>query len=364
MCKVLIDYIKSNGLDKLSEEFGISVKRHEEYSNLVLLKYNQITSPASHPIVKECRGTILDTDNDFVPVCYPYRRFANYGETWADDIDFSKARIYEKVDGSLCQLFYYDDRWHIATSGSPSASGEVNGFGFSFKELFWKTWKELDYTLPDDEKCNYFFELVTPFNKVVVQHEKSNIILHGARRLSDFQELNPVVEAYINGWECVKIFKFADKESVLKSLEGMDGSKQEGFIACESGPIFKRVKIKCEDYLRKHRMVSSMSIRNMLDAIRTNEVDEVLVYCPQFKDMCYDLKTKYEHLVGKIEGVYSIISDIDDKKQFASYATKYNFSGILFGLKNGKIKSIKEGLASMQIKSLEDWLGVRGESDE
>lgn len=36
--------------------------------------------------MRECRAIILDRDNDWKVVSYPYNKFFNYGEKWADPI--------------------------------------------------------------------------------------------------------------------------------------------------------------------------------------------------------------------------------------------------------------------------------------
>ena len=60
-------YLRTPGktLETLEAEYSIKAKRHGKYPNLVLLKYNQIDSPFSEPLVRECRGLILDESNDW-----------------------------------------------------------------------------------------------------------------------------------------------------------------------------------------------------------------------------------------------------------------------------------------------------------
>ena len=63
------------------------------YEGLVLLKYNQFDSDFSLPIVRECRGIIIDIEDNFNPVCHPFNKFFNYGEKYADSIDWKSARV-------------------------------------------------------------------------------------------------------------------------------------------------------------------------------------------------------------------------------------------------------------------------------
>jgi len=61
----VVSFLRSGGtLEDLDTNWAISSKRHSEFPNLILLKYNQIESPFSEKIVQECRGIILDEDDD------------------------------------------------------------------------------------------------------------------------------------------------------------------------------------------------------------------------------------------------------------------------------------------------------------
>ena len=46
------------------------------------------------------------------------------GESSADAIDWSTARVMEKLDGSLATLYWYKGEWHVSSSGVPDASSE------------------------------------------------------------------------------------------------------------------------------------------------------------------------------------------------------------------------------------------------
>ena len=94
-------YLQTKTLEDLESELGIKHNRHNKYPNLVLFKYDQIKSPTYPPIVKECRGIILDENDNWKVVSYPFNRFYNYGQNEAEkDIDWSTAVVQEKADGS------------------------------------------------------------------------------------------------------------------------------------------------------------------------------------------------------------------------------------------------------------------------
>ena len=51
----------------------------------------------SIPEVQEARGIIINTKTCDV-VCWPFRKFGNFGESYVDNIDWNSACVQEKVD--------------------------------------------------------------------------------------------------------------------------------------------------------------------------------------------------------------------------------------------------------------------------
>lgn len=91
-------------LDDLNKLYGIDAT-HSETDPLVILNYDQIESPKTHPVVRECRGLVLEKDTWNV-VARAFTRFFNYGETDCQ-FDWSKFTATTKEDGSLLLLYRY-----------------------------------------------------------------------------------------------------------------------------------------------------------------------------------------------------------------------------------------------------------------
>lgn len=92
-------------LDKL----GVNIR--EEYP-FVIFNYG-IECDFSNPIVQEARGIIIDLENLDV-VCWPFRKFGNYNESYADNIDWPTARVQEKIDGSIVKLWWNKVKRRVA----------------------------------------------------------------------------------------------------------------------------------------------------------------------------------------------------------------------------------------------------------
>lgn len=355
----VIEFLKEHGLEELEKKYAIKSNRHAGHPNLVQLKYNQIDSPMEERIVQECRGIILDEDNDWGLVALPYLKFFNYGEGHAAELDWETARVYEKLDGSLMTLYHYKEEWHVASSGMPDARGEVMGLSFTFHELFWRVWNERGYELPKDTSRCYMFELMTPYNRVVVQHAENRLVLHGTRCMETLEELCPEFASLDYSWEFVRARRLGTIEDIVRSAAEIDPMEGEGYVVSDAA--FNRIKVKSPQYVALAHIKDNLSLRRLLEIIRVNESAEFLTYFPEFEEEYYDVKGRYDMLVEETESFYNEIKDIEEQKAFAAEATTKKYSGALFALRANKTNSLQEFFANMHIKNLEKMLGIRVE---
>ena len=337
-------YLRANSPEKLKEEFAINYKQHRSYPELYLFKYNQIDSPMGERICQEARGIILNSEDNWEVVARGFDKFWNESEHLAAKIDWDTARVYEKLDGSLCLLYFYKDNWHVATSGTPDASGEVNGFDFTFGELFWDTFYK-NYIINDlPNGLTYIFELTSPYNKIIVNHKDSKLTLLGVRDPFSGVEYEPAEFEYC--FDIVKSYSINSLDECLKEFEWMNGAEQEGFVVCDDN--FNRVKIKHPKYVALHHIKGSYSPRNLLKIIQNGEVDEVICSFPEYKDEILEFKEFYERLIFATDLIFSLftkqVSEVKDNQQkaFALLATQTPFSGVLFRMrKEGITNSVK-----------------------
>lgn len=330
------------GLAQLTAVCGINVKQHPKYPELYHLAYDQLESPKGHPIVRECRGLILNSADNWAVVAYPFNRFANLGESWADQIDWNTVRVQEKVDGSMLIFWFYQGQWNVSTKGSPDAGGQVGDFGFTFADLFWKVFNGYSGNLVSllDQKITFVFELTSIFNRVVVQHKESALTFIGARDIStdNYQEISVV--------ECGKYFPIpVVKEYPLTSIKeieaaalALDPMRNEGFVVVDAQ--FNRVKMKSPSYVMIHHLKDGFGQRRMIRLIQLGETSEVLSYFPEYLELFEEIKTKIDFLIETIESEYEAIKHLTDRKEFALEAVKSKNSGVLFALFLGKAISV------------------------
>jgi hypothetical protein len=348
-------------LDELKTTYGIGHRRHKDYANLVLFKYNQIASPFGAQIVRECRGIILNESDNWSVVARGFDKFFNHGEGHAAPIDWSTAKVQEKLDGSLCLVYWYDDAWHVATTGTPDASGDINGSGQVFADLFWQTLG----TPPGEFPCSkstiaFLFELMSPANRVVVVHEKPRLVLLGAR-IQDGRWLSAETARIYVGLEddveIVREFPLQSFTDIERSFAEMSPLKQEGYVIVDGA--FNRVKVKHPGYVAMHHAKDGMSVKSFVDIARTGEVSEVISAFPELRPMLDGARARLTKCIEEIEAEYEVLRGIDMQKDFAAKATKSKFSGALFMLRAKKVDSAKAWIASIPIDKAVTLLGYK-----
>ena len=254
MAKHLMKYIKENGMselvylgDCLKEELGIKYKLYEvEGKELIVLNYCQIDSPKTHPIVIECRGTILEKTEDGIQVvCKPFDRFFNYGEALnvTEDFQLSRAEVLEKVDGSLIKVYYWNGSWRIATRGTAFAESE-NYTGKVFLDMVLETLgfsslEELSDRLDGHlfHGYTYLFEFISPENRIVTPYKSSELVFLGAvcnelyieypYTENEFGWINSLIGNVSDSIRAPKVFTtYDEKHKLMEQVKGLD----EGFV--------------------------------------------------------------------------------------------------------------------------------------
>lgn len=358
--KLLIQgYLEADGtLGDLVTSYTIKAKRHGKYENLVLLKYG-IEAAFMNPMVRECRGIILDEAKGWAVVSRAFDKFGNHGEGYVPEIDWSTARVQEKLDGSLCVLYHCAGEWHVATSGTPDASGEVHGAGGTFAEYFWRTFKAEGGQLPGEEHIDmcFAFELMGPDNRIVVVHERPWLRLLAARDRVTGQEYAPEKFALVVGIPAVRSFPLTTLDEIVASFESISPVSQEGYVVVDGS--FNRVKIKHPGYVALHHAKDGMGPKAFVQIARTGEVSEVLTAFPEFKPLIDEAKRKYDALLAAVRNDYARLKDIPVQKDFALEALKTPYSAALFQARKGVPP--EDFFREVAIEKLMGWMGVEAD---
>lgn len=338
-----------------------------EADGLILLKYNQIYSDFSLKIVRECRGIIFYEDTMEI-ACLPFYKFFNYGETYADEIDWSTARISEKMDGSLIKVFYRKDKkaWWVSTNGSIDADKcPIQCENVLYEQQF-KTYGELfRFCLTDigfdfnklNKNYAYMFELCSPYNRVVIKYDKPIIYHIGTRDMTTLKEVEEDIgvvkprEYFFNSLsDCVECSRTLVED-------------QEGYVVRDA--YFRRLKIKNPTYVLMHHMANNnrVTLEYLLKLIIENESSEFLSYFPEYSDNIKKINNIINSICEEIdEKSKSIFSrEYLNRKEFALAVLDADktFSSFYFKKYDGKGSDIKEYILSLNIDLLRKIIAQR-----
>ena len=352
------DFLNQGGtLVELASKYAIKANRSVRQPSLVLLKYNQIESPMAEPLVRECRGLILDESDGWRVVSRSFDKFFNHGEGHAAAIDWSTARVQKKEDGSLCVLYWHDGAWRVQTSGHPDAGGKVNDTSLTFSELFWKVFDLEGYSLPefDHRHLCIAFELMTKHNRVVVQHAEPRLTLIGIRCRETGQE-HPL-SLLAHRYRSVQSFGLQSIEDIAATFSTMEPLKQEGYVVVDVN--FNRVKVKHPGYVAIHHLKDGHSTRRLVEIVQAGEVGEFLTYFPEWRSEFEEIQTGLSALDSELCDTYARLQNIPVQKDFALEAVKTRCSAALFAVRAGHVKTMREFLNSQQPDRIIKMLGLK-----
>ena len=334
------------------EDLEIRVKQEGDYS---IFNY-AITSSFSNPIVQEARGIIIDIAQKEV-VCWPFRKFGNYSESYADTIDWSSARVLEKVDGSIIKLWFdkKQNNWRFSTNKTiDSKTAYVENVDAIYYYDIIKSAENFNDLNFDslDKDCTYIFELVSPLIKVVVDYKKTMLYHLGSRNNLTGEEF----EADL-GIIKPKSFNISSLEQCIQSAielnkSSNDDIENEGFVVVDKN--YHRVKVKSPDYILMHHITSAktLSKRECLSLLLYDNEKLQLFYdkcpamIPALKFYDYQL-TELLHIADKMgllaQKLYKEFSY--DRKAVAKVIAQHRLSMVGFSCLERDVKGSQVLLA-------------------
>lgn len=352
---IVNDFLRKYGLERLVEVTKCKVRRD---GDLVMLNYDQIKSPMDMELVQACRGIILDSSQDWKIVSWPYNKFFNHGEAHAATVDWSSAVVSEKLDGSMMTMYRHGGKWRVASNGSPTAGGTLaGGRVLTFHDLFWKTYQDAygQVEVKTQDAC-FMFELTSPYNRIVVPHEKASLRLHGARNIVTGQELCHMEVAETEGWAVARVFPITCLPDVVASADAVSGMESEGYVVRDAA--FNRVKVKGKSYVAMHRLKSSMSMRRLVEIVQMNDADEFLTYFPEYQDAYEKVLVGFQDLCDDTDRLWATHRFLGSQKEFAMEVKHHVASGALFAVRAGRYADVEEWLREWDPKKVLRAIGM------
>jgi RNA ligase len=339
------------GRDNVAAEIeaGYVRERHHPDGGLAILNYTEKAQYEKHwnSITTTCRGLIYHTQSGHI-VARPWSKFFNYGEHDPNSLpSFAPVEVTDKLDGSLGILYRHpgDGRPAIATRGSFTSDQALHAtevFRARYEGIFHGFWG-----------LTYLFEIVYPSNRIVLDYEGlDDLVLLGAVSTVTGMPMGPTD---IAGWPGPKAQVF-DARNLKDALAVEPRANAEGLVV-----RFKHdgtmVKIKQEDYVRLHKLVTGLNERAVWEHLSTNDgnLDSLLARIPdEFHDWCRkvadDLHEDFEELQGRAHAAYYAYDAMDEpgielfwrdrenRAQYAAYMLEHHkdIADLMFGLLDGK----------------------------
>ena len=370
-------YLKKKTLSHLKREHGVKYKIE---GHKVVLNYNQLEARDGDLLAGECRGLILrrttkgpvqeDEFFDAEVLAFAFPRFYNLGQHGAAKLDEKTIQIEEKLDGTLT-LLYWDDvteRWCVSTRSMPEANLEIQGFDFTFRDLFEKALREQYNTNIETLEMHdqirkgwtYAFELTSPYNRIVVKYPKTELTLLCARspELEDRTADAPNLEFF----KRPKHYDLSSVEEIVKYVNEQEPTEQEGVILVDKD--FNRVKIKSLSYCMFNRLRDKVgsSYRNCLTLCLEDKVDDLIGKLPiEIEEILLKMREEVGGWIKANEEVYDRVvkeSTDDyglDMKKFSNLISRESATNDViwaaphFGVARGKSDSIKDWVVDSRL---------------
>lgn len=346
-------YLQNKTFDDLNAELGIKVNQHDTLP-LVILNYDQIESPKTHPIVRECRALVLHRDTKEV-VARSFPRFFNWGEV-ADEMhlfDFSSVSIQSKEDGSLCLLYHFDGKWRVNTRGS-FAQDVMQFHNHTWESAICKAAKvpnldELGVSLNKD--ITFVCEFCSPWNKIVRRYDEPCLYLLTAFVTKTGEELAVnQCDGFAKAAGMLRpvVYNFCTIEEIQDFLQGQaeKDPTYEGVVIRDRNN--QRWKIKSATYLGLHKLRGEgdnmFNPKHLLPFVMAGEEDELLTYFPEVRESFFELKAKVLQEYAALLEVWADNKDIQDQKEFALKVKEVPFASVLFSVRKecGENQSSKD----------------------
>lgn len=281
-------------LEKMLKE-GMLNKDVSEDGKLVIYSYtnNCIYAKEWNEVTRNLRGHTFDTaTGEIVALAFP--KFFNLFEYEGEQrVAFSRKKIYkcyEKVDGVLLIIHFYDGKWYMHTKGKFDTPPAHKG-----KEIL-----KQKYTLEAVNKhYTLLTEILSPDYKIIIDYgDEDKLMLLSAYNLETGKELKHeelVHLSEITGIPLVKSFDYTLAE--MERLR-MELSKDfEGFVVRFTDD--ERLKIKSDEYMRVAELVSNLTPLNLWKNMKNGKVKkEVLIMIPE------EFREKADSMVAELEKQY------------------------------------------------------------
>jgi RNA ligase len=302
-------------------------------------------TPEETKILLNLRGTAFDNETGRI-IRLGFHKFFNLGEQpevdALYDVTSDEATITQKLDGSCIFPIFAREGWRLGTRAGVTDIAEMAEAFIAdkpeYKRFINECWNNGAMSVQP------IFEFCSRKNQVVIDHPEDKLVLIGMRWFDNGKYLS--IEQLVGigfgyGIPVVQLrTKLGSAQEIVQWVR--DLKDDEGVVV--SFPDGHRIKIKADDYVRKHKAVDGLRFeKDVALLIMNNSVDDVLpILAPNMQDRLTTFQRHFirqlikatDELVG--EFVTIRMTSGGDRKVFAQHASKTKFRPFLFSMLDGK----------------------------
>jgi RNA ligase len=249
-----------------------------------------------------CRGLVVDSGSGVV-LARPFAKFFNHGQPGAPGLDLTEpVTVSDKADGSLGILYPDGAGWAVATRGS-FASDQARHASDLLATRY------AGFTPPPG--LTVLVEIIYPANRIVLDYRGlDDLVLLGAVDIATGVSAGP---AAVPTWPgpVVETLPFV---TFGAALAAPPRPNREGLVVhVPSSDV--RVKIKYEEYVRLHRIVTGLNARTVWEHLAGGgELADLMAGIPDefhgfVRDVAATLVAAVEAAATDIEAEYQSIVD-------------------------------------------------------
>lgn len=325
--------------DVLRADKKFKVKYNDK---LFLVKYNRDYCDTEDEQTLNCRGIIAEKESKNI-VCYPMKGGLSF-PVFREKIPITDLYyLEESIDGTLVNLFYYNDTWNVSTKGCIDARHSRWLSEKSFYTMFYEACKF------DVEKLNktycYSFVLAHQDNRIVTNYESSDLYLVHVRDMNTHNIVDP--ESITNlGWKRPnRSYDLPDSyEALEKYCETMNYNQEGIMLYTKNG---QRTKLKSTAYVQVKNLKNNFKSKRytMLSQMLNNTEVEYLQYFTEENNLFQELKEEIRNLVNELYSIYMNVHVSGNKMPIEKHLRPliYNIHGLYLEKinKNKKYKTTK-----------------------
>lgn len=338
----ITDLMSGTVLQDMLDRKYIRIQTHPDpLSDLKIYNYSELAMFAKewNEATEQCRGLI--TTEDGTVVARPWRKFFNQGERPSLIGYQEPVQITDKMDGSLG--IGYPSRSglpYVATRGSFQSDQAIFATNWLQKhtasgELSW---------LPD-WRFTPLWEIVYPENRIVLDYgDFEGLILLGCVGIDSGLYYGPYEAADLLHWESVTAYQFPHTTIYDFMMSGEAERRNAEGVVVRSG--WKMIKIKQDDYVRAHAIVTGLSNRSVWESLSKGEsLPEQASFMPDefyqwLIKTAVELEDDKDHWAScalqEFNRIFESLPADATRGDFAYQATRSEYSAALFKIYDGK----------------------------